>query len=96
MAVSTGDPIRNARVILLPESPQTPMALMDAAGAFGLTVHGTSVGRYRIEVSKTGHGRNASPTILGDIVFTVSHRVTPADGSHATGLCIEGDSRERR
>jgi hypothetical protein len=51
---STGDPIRNARVTLFPESQERPVVLTDAAGAFRLA---GPVGRYRVVASKTGYAR---------------------------------------
>src|SRR5688572_3373022 len=56
---SAGDPIRNARVTLSPESEETPVVLTDAAGAFRLTV---TIGRYSIVASKTGYA-DASATL---------------------------------
>ena len=49
MTDSTGDPIRNARVTLLPESQETPVVLTDAAGAFRLTA---LLGRFSIVASR--------------------------------------------
>ena len=66
---STGDPIRNARVTLSPDSPHTPVVLTDAAGAFRLTAPGMSVGRYSVVASKTGYARaDATPAVAGQPV----------------------------
>ena len=63
VADGTGDPIRNARVTLLPESQATPVVLTDAAGTFRLTA---PVGRYRVVASKTGFARgDATPAVTG-------------------------------
>ena len=60
---STGDPIRNARVTLFPESQETPVVLTDAAGAFRLTA---LLGRFSVVASKTGYARgDASPAVSG-------------------------------
>jgi protocatechuate 3,4-dioxygenase beta subunit len=63
---STGDPIRNARVTLFPESQETPVVLTDAAGAFRLTA---PLGRFSVVASKTGYARaDATPAVSGQPV----------------------------
>jgi hypothetical protein len=63
---STGDPMRNARVTLFPESQETPVVLTDAAGAFRLTA---VPGRISVVASKTGYARaDATPAVAGQPV----------------------------
>jgi protocatechuate 3,4-dioxygenase beta subunit len=50
----TGDPIRNARVTLSPESLNVPVVLTDADGAFRLVA---PAGRFAVVASKTGYAR---------------------------------------
>jgi len=61
---ASGDPIRSARVALLPESQETPVVLTDAAGTFRLTA---APGRYSVVVGKTGYARAAAtPAVAGE------------------------------
>ena len=67
LADSTGEPIRNARVAVLPEPPQGPaVALSDADGLFSLTAPG---GNYRVVAGKTGYTRGeAMPAVRGQAI----------------------------
>ncbi len=58
VADTSGDPIRNARVALSPEPPQSPVVLTDSDGAFRLTA---PAGPYRLVVRKTGFAQSDVP-----------------------------------
>ncbi len=61
VADSTGDPIRNARVTLLP-GPQPPaVALTDGEGRFSVTA---PAGRYSVVASKTGYARGEATSVV--------------------------------
>ena len=66
VADGTGNPIRNARVTLVPESSDTPVVLTDAAGNFHFTA---PPGRFNVVVSKTGYARaDAPPVVAGQLI----------------------------
>jgi hypothetical protein len=97
---STGDPIRNARVALSPESQETPLVLTDAAGAFRLTA---PVGRYRVVANKTGYARaEATPAGAGQPVevrlkkgAAIAGRVVDQRGEPVVGMQIAALTQQR-
>jgi hypothetical protein len=59
VADSTGDPIRNARVSLFPETPPAAIVTTDANGRFSFVA---PAGRYRMQAAKTGFARGDATT----------------------------------
>jgi Carboxypeptidase regulatory-like domain len=87
---STGDPIRNVRVTLSPESQDTPVVLTDAVGAFRFSV---TNGRYSIVASKTGYARaGATPAVAGEPVEVRLKRGPRSWGGSWTNVAIRSSA----
>jgi protocatechuate 3,4-dioxygenase beta subunit len=97
---STGDPIRNARVLLTPAPKTTPGVLTDRDGRFSVTA---PAGRYDVTASKSGYARSEStPATSGEAIeirlrrsAAISGRVLDEFGDPASGVRVAVQTKER-
>jgi hypothetical protein len=98
VADSTGDPIRNARVMLTPVPKTTPGVLTDRDGRFSVTA---PAGRYDVTASKSGYARSEStPATSGEAIkirfvsAAISGRVLDEFGD-PSGVRVAVQTKER-
>jgi Carboxypeptidase regulatory-like domain len=93
VADSTGDPIRNARVTLLPDPQPPAVTLTDGEGHFSVTV---PAGRYSVVAGKTGYARGEATSVVAGQALQVrlkkgaaiSGRVLDESGDPIVGVRV--------